>query len=87
MSGTAFDAPAATKKSRISLPDGTEHVVLSQFSTAVRYARQATGRFKDGDGNEKPGEHEPFAVFETENGRVAIGDEILRNSVIVEIKD
>jgi hypothetical protein len=84
---TAFDAPAATKRSTLAFPDGTTLNVQGSFTTVVRYARQATGEFRDGEGNTKPGEHQPFAVFETDNGRVAIGDAALRTAIITEIKE
>jgi hypothetical protein len=84
---TAFDAPAATKRSTLTFPDGSVLNVQGSFTTVVRYARQATGEFRDSEGETKLGEHQPFAVFETDNGRVAIGDHALRTAVITEIKD
>jgi hypothetical protein len=83
---SAFDAPATTKKTQVTFADGSQITVVGQFTTVVRYARQATGEFLDSEGKVKPGENQPFAVFDTDNGRVAVGDGALRNAVFQEIK-
>jgi hypothetical protein len=62
---SAFAEPAtATKTTIVKLTSGEELTVNGQFSSILRYSRQAAGKFTDGEGNPKPGENEPFAVFE-----------------------